>query len=331
MSIFSGLLGILVLGFWILGKQDSEKPKLSGLPEPKTKQKIVDSDTVVIFSTKQIQPIDINLADTATWATLPYIGQKISQRIVKERYRRGGFRSIAEVRTVWGMDTIFTKIETYLRFDPANLPTIQPKDLNTATTKELLAIGLSEKQITRLLSYRENIHGFKKWETIEKMKSLRPDDIEALKRHFRIERLESNRQKRPPVNINTADSITLEKLPLIGIKLASRIVKYRERLGFYYDKKQLLEVWGLKPETYQVIDSLITVGTDFSTFPHLKINQATVEQLAKHPYLNFSIARRIVDYKKQHGNFRSISDLQKLYGVEPDVWKKLEPYLDFSD
>ena len=53
--------------------------------------------------------------------------------------------------------------------------------------------------------------------------------------------------KLPPVvvEINTADSAELMRLNGIGASFSRRIVKYRNLLGGFISKEQLLEVYGM--------------------------------------------------------------------------------------
>jgi competence ComEA-like helix-hairpin-helix protein len=47
------------------------------------------------------------------------------------------------------------------------------------------------------------------------------------------------------ININTASSQELEKLPGIGKTIALRIIEYRNKYGFFYSYDDLLKVKGL--------------------------------------------------------------------------------------
>ena len=55
------------------------------------------------------------------------------------------------------------------------------------------------------------------------------------------------------VELNTADTTILKKVPGIGSTFARRIMKYRELLGGFYDVSQLAEVYGIDEERYQAL------------------------------------------------------------------------------
>ena len=62
------------------------------------------------------------------------------------------------------------------------------------------------------------------------------------------------------VNINTASVQELESLPGIGPVLAQRIVKYRTKYGPFKKIEDILVIYDLTPDTYELIKNLITVG-----------------------------------------------------------------------
>ena len=55
------------------------------------------------------------------------------------------------------------------------------------------------------------------------------------------------------VELNTADTTILKKVPGIGSTFARRIMKYRELLGGFYDVSQLAEVYGIDEERYPLV------------------------------------------------------------------------------
>jgi competence protein ComEA len=62
------------------------------------------------------------------------------------------------------------------------------------------------------------------------------------------------------ININTASQEELESLPGIGPVLAQRIIKYRTKYGPFKEIRDILVIYDLTQETYELIKNLITVG-----------------------------------------------------------------------
>lgn len=69
-------------------------------------------------------------------------------------------------------------------------------------------------------------------------------------------------QERPagPVDLNTATQSDLETLPGIGPELASRIIAYRETIGAFVSKEQIMDVEGIGEKRFADMEQLITVG-----------------------------------------------------------------------
>ncbi len=133
-----------------------------------------------------------------------------------------------------------------------------------------------------------------------------------------------------PIDINEADSSALEALPMIGPTLARRIVQYRAKLGFYHSPTQLKEVYGMQDSNYTVFAPYLYVTTEtLASYPQVYINESAEATLARHPYIGFSLARRIVRYREQHGAYRSSADLEKMQAITPGTWQRLAPYLNF--
>jgi competence protein ComEA len=60
------------------------------------------------------------------------------------------------------------------------------------------------------------------------------------------------------VNINTADSATLESLPGIGPSLAQRIIDHRQAQGHFERVEEIMEVSGIGDAIFEGIQDLIT-------------------------------------------------------------------------
>ena len=81
-----------------------------------------------------------------------------------------------------------------------------------------------------------------------------------------------------PIDINTADSQTLETLPLIGQVRAARIIAYREAQGPFKKIQDLRNVFDITPEVYAAIQDLISVGSAGSTLAPLSSPATPTQQ-----------------------------------------------------
>ena len=62
------------------------------------------------------------------------------------------------------------------------------------------------------------------------------------------------------ININTAGTAELDKLPGIGPALAERIIQYRTESGPFLQPEDLMNVSGIGPKTFEKMSSMVTVG-----------------------------------------------------------------------
>jgi competence ComEA-like helix-hairpin-helix protein len=224
----------------------------------------------------------------------------------------------------------FRSVPEYFNFNP-----------NTATADELHKLGLGNRVSKSIINYRSKGGVFRQKEDLKKIYGLSDSDYFKLAPYIVIP--ENNAIQKPGGNVeqandrvatskkiidlNHADSLQLVSLPGIGPVLAARIIKYRDRLGGYVRSDQLLEVYGLKPETYEIVKGGVTV--DSFSVNKIAINLVTAADLKKHPYFR-EIAVPIVSYRDQHGTFSTPADLKEVDVVTPDILTKILPYVEFK-
>ncbi|MDZ7331848.1 MAG: helix-hairpin-helix domain-containing protein [candidate division KSB1 bacterium] len=63
----------------------------------------------------------------------------------------------------------------------------------------------------------------------------------------------------------------------------------------------------------------------------IDINQATIEELIQIPQIGQVIAARIVEYRKEHGNFKQIEELLAVKGVGRKKLEVMRPYIFVQD
>lgn len=70
--------------------------------------------------------------------------------------------------------------------------------------------------------------------------------------------------KAPLVNINTADAELLQTLPSIGPAVAKRIIAYRESVGAFQTKEELMQVGGIGEKAFEKLQDFITIEDESS-------------------------------------------------------------------
>ncbi len=248
------------------------------------------------------------------------------------------FRASA-VRTKGSYRSVKKKMEeseqqpTYFTFDPNTLP--QPG---------WQRLGLSSRQAGVIRNYISKGGKFYRDEDLRKIYSITEKQYNNLKPYIRIapdggedrayrqpEPGQTSYSKKPEVlvvELNSADSTELERLRGIGPAFASRIIRYRTRLGGFHHEEQLREVYGMDSLRYSQLAGQVSVNQ--ALLVKLNVNTATFGQLKAHPYLTYKQINAIIQYRRQHGYYSSPADLRKVLILDEEIIRKIEPYLAFD-
>jgi DNA uptake protein ComE-like DNA-binding protein len=130
------------------------------------------------------------------------------------------------------------------------------------------------------------------------------------------------------IDINTCDSAELVRLPGIGPVLSARIVKYRNYLGGYASTLQLKEVYGLSPETYELIRSRVIA--DPAVIKRIGINTADYREFSRVRYLEKYEISAILKYRELKGRIDNVNELTDNKLITVEKAQKVGPYLRFD-
>lgn len=125
------------------------------------------------------------------------------------------------------------------------------------------------------------------------------------------------------VVLNTADTTALKTVPGIGSYFARKVVQYGQRLGGFVSVDQLDEIenFPLDAKDYLVIEN--------AQPQKLNVNQLSLNELKKHPYINFYQAKAITDYRRLHGPIKSLQDLRLSKDFPQEAIDRLLPYVAY--
>ena len=223
-------------------------------------------------------------------------------------------------------------------------------DPNTADSTQLLRLGLQPWQVRNIYKYRAAGGIYRKPLDFAKLYGLTVKQYRELEPYIRISSdylpastLVNDRngytRKEPkdstiyqrPVKIketehlvlNTADTTSLITIPGLGPYYARKIVQYGNRLGGYVSVDQLDEIDDFPTEAkkYLVISN--------PSPKKLNVNQLSLNELKRHPYINFYMAKAITDYRRLHGSIHSLQELRLLKDFSPEVIKRLTTYVAY--
>jgi competence protein ComEA len=238
--------------------------------------------------------------------------------------------------TLWGNETTDTA--------KAAKPSLFAFDPNKASIKELRALGFSEILSTRIASYRQKGGQFSVKRDLMKIYGLDSTFYfrlytyislpEKNERKFEDKNSTVKKHRKPHVpssfNLNLADTAQLKTIYGIGPVLASRIVRFREKLGGFVKREQLGEVYGLDSAAVRRLCNVAFITSDFIP-KKINMNVADETELSAHPYIKRPMAGAIVAYRFQHGNFSRVEDLRKLSLLKAEDIDKILPYLKVNE
>ena len=213
-------------------------------------------------------------------------------------------------------------------------------DPNTLDAAGWQKLGIKDKTIASMQKYISKGGRFKEADDLRKVWGLRDDEKERLIPYVRIAAVAQAAytnnytpyEKKPfekkviaPVDINAGDSAAFDALPGIGGGYSRRIINFRNRLGGFYKVDQIAETFGLPDSVFQKIKPLLKISEN--DVKKININTAKEEELKAHPYIRWQLSKVITEYKKQHGDFKTLQDLKKIMSIDEETYNKITPYL----
>ena len=247
------------------------------------------------------------------------------------------------------LDSVYNRVSqtsahqpTQGRYDAIPAPASEtfPFDPNTADSTVLLRLGLAPWQVKSIYKYRAKGGRYHCAEDFQHVPGMTPEvwnrlapaiQIGEAFRFYHDRRTEKHdsahytRQEKftemVVLDLNTADTSELKKIPGIGSVRARQIVRYRDQLGGFASLQQLTEI----PNLPEDLAKWFTIGSAISKPIH--INELTAAQLARHPYLTYAQAKAIIDYRRNYGRIKNLDELQLLNLFTEDEKHRLMPYI----
>ena len=129
-------------------------------------------------------------------------------------------------------------------------------------------------------------------------------------------------------DINTANQADLEKVYMIGEKLALKIISEREKFGGFANMEQIGFIWGISPEAIDDLNKKFQIKSA-GNLKKIKINELSIKELQQFPYFNYTIAKNIVTYRSMNGEIKNIEDLTNVKQFPVEKLKIIAVYLEF--
>ena len=238
-----------------------------------------------------------------------------------------------------------TRSSSYYYQQPTRRPERFAFDPNTADSTQLLRLGLQPWQVRNIYKYRAAGGIYRKKEdfarlyglTVKQYRELEPyihistDYLPAstlIKEERRTERYERDTLRYPVkiaegehIDLNAADTSLYKKVPGVGSYYSRKIAEYGRRLGGFVSADQLDEIENFPSEAKKYF------SVNASDVHQLNVNRLSLNELKRHPYINYYQAKAITDYRRLHGPLHSLDDLRLLPDFPVEAIKRLEPYV----
>ena len=217
-------------------------------------------------------------------------------------------------------------------------------DPNTADSTELLRLGLQYWQVRNIYKYRAaggvyrrpadfaRLYGLtrKQYRELEPYIHISSDYAPAAgffaeERHERRDtthRYPTKLKVGEQLDLNLSDTTALQRVPGIGPYFAGRIVRYRQRLGGFYSARQLKEIEDFPEEA-------IFFFRTSNNIHKINVNMLKLNELKRHPYINYYQAKAIVDYRRLRGPLHSLDELRLLKDFTAEDIARLQHYVIF--
>ena len=222
----------------------------------------------------------------------------------------------------------------------ADTTRIFPFNPNFITDFRGYNLGMSIEEIDRLHVYRAGNKWINSAEEFQKITGVSDSLLGVISPYFqfpewvntnrslaaRPEEPSGRKQTNIKKDLNVAGVEDLIEVKGIGETLARRIVNYRTKIGGFISDLQLKDIYGLSYELREEVLSHFTV-IESPPVEIYNINSASVLQLTNVPYINYELAREIVNYRLLHERISSFEELAKIKDFPSEKIDRIALYL----
>ena len=223
-------------------------------------------------------------------------------------------------------------------------------DPNTVDSLTLIGFGLKAWKVKNFLHYRAAGKVFRSAEEMGKTYGWTEEDVERVRGYVRVgkeyekkdvkkwemrEKMEEREDRQTytsnkfqtltKVDVNTADTALLRRVPGIGGKISEAIVAYRKKLGGFYSVEQLRELKIVSPELLEWFE--VSSSPDIQ---RLNINKASFQALNSHPYISYEQTKALLQYIRLYGKVKDEQALVETGIFTKEEVERLKPYLAFE-
>lgn len=214
-----------------------------------------------------------------------------------------------------------------------------PFNPNLITDYKGYTLGMSLEEIDRLHAFRSTNKWVNNAEEFQRVTLISDSLLNEISPYFKFPDWvkndanavgrNSNLQRSPNRIIGDLNNATYDQLlEVSGIAevLANRIIKYRLKIGGFISELQLKDIYGLNLEARNELLKNFPILTK----PQVEIyniNEASVLEIASIPYIDYELAREIVNYRSLHERIATFEELAKIREFPSEKIDRIALYL----
>lgn len=297
----------------------------SPIPEQIEQTKNYSNEAARLKNQKSYFLFNPNSTSKDSLLMLP-IDKKVIHNLIKYREKGGQFKSMKDLTKIYGMEKYKKLVSGFVRFDHPvnkNVPGKHDESQNKRIIEqennqlppllqEEIILPISEKASPSI-----NLE--------EAKKDNNPSDAESSKNKPLVK---DPKTDKTVVEINNADQYQLMLVDGIGAFYSKLIIDYRDRIGGFYSKDQLLKIKGIPADRAMAWLDQITINE--SKIKKKNVNDASFKQLSVLPGIGYKKAEILKLYLQNNGKMESINHLLEVGIFHEQDLEVLSHYLTFD-
>ncbi|MDE6706966.1 MAG: helix-hairpin-helix domain-containing protein, partial [Oscillospiraceae bacterium] len=287
--------------------------------------------------------LDINRASVSKFAKLSGVSRSLAEQIVNYRNTNGNFQTVSEIITAGMPEQLFYQLQDcFYIANTEKIPETTHKTIKELITESMTEPEFSTEFMTKSMteSLTEAIPAYHEIIITDISESTDPTEIIELTEPEIIF----------PLELNQATLEEFSALPYIGAVIAQEIIQYRESIGGFINRYQLLEVSGIGEfRFYQILpyvyleteyplpemiptDPTEQISETISEIPMINLNTATKEEFMLLPDCNEELAEEIIILRdKDIHIFYNILEITLAEHVTNALFAEWMPYLTIDN
>lgn len=230
------------------------------------------------------------------------------------------------------MSKLQAKVDSLQNLEKSKVE-VYPVNPNFITDEKGYLLGMSVKEIDRLLKYRQRGLWVNDLSMFQKVTSVSDSMLKVLSSQLRFPEFKKTKKKLPKKtkvrilkDLNVVNSEDLKKISGVGDVLSVRIIKYRKKLKGFSFESQLSEVYGLNPEVVKKILNEYQIKKQ-PIIDKININKANFKEVLSVVYIDYETTKLIFNYKDEVGRINDLLELKKIAGFPIDKYDRIALYL----